>query len=230
MRVKREHPELRPCLRPRRTDARSAVQDSLLRSVPRDEHRPVQTLDTSPPTHERRSCADAGRAVTLHRFPRRGIDVDLHGPVRPPVLLLLAALGPASQRRLPALDAATDHVGAVNGVVVLDRGFLECERTRGALAVLPCDLLQSLGIAVVDDRREVERCRRFVEEASTASAGSPRGTGKSVPVRWEGFRGRGCADDPVMNAVLVEEGCSRWIRCSESGRDSVTSRFSVWSK
>ena len=51
----------------------------------------------------------------------------------------------ALQGRLPALDAATDHVGAVNGVVVLERGFLECERTCGALAVLPCDLLQRSG-------------------------------------------------------------------------------------
>lgn len=89
--------------------------------------------------------------------------------------------------RFSFFSPRSDHVGAVNGIVVLDRGFLEYERTSSALAVLPRDLLQRLRIAVVDDRREVERCRRFVEEASTASAGSPRGTGNSVPVRWEGF-------------------------------------------
>jgi hypothetical protein len=124
----------------------------------------------------------ATNAVALHRFPRPGVDVDLYWPTRPPRFPRGATLGPATLRLLPALDASAHRRSATDRLVELERGLLECECSSGALSILPRDLVESLGILVVDVGRPVERRRRFVEEASTASAGSRRGTGKSVRV------------------------------------------------
>ena len=145
MRVKREHPELRPRLLLDEQAGEAPLQTSV--EVCSEGVTPSCTdADTRLADADTDRAAIAGRPSRLTASHAAASTSTFTGRFAAPFSFFC----PRSARRrrvvLSALDAATDHVARVHGVVVLDRGFLERERTRGALAVLPCDLLQRLGI------------------------------------------------------------------------------------